>query len=203
MSRPLGAIPARVWSRGLSPMAGGSDRAARFLSMWCPPQYLGGCSLAAVSDETDVRLGRNYDLSPNLNEGLIMQTAWTGRGLMGMVESLWGLSDEINDAGPSIARAYGGRTETGKGFGITTILRYVLATCDTVDQAFAALDRVPSHMAYNVVTADAAGQTASIELSPGGGAPLPAVVADRTHDRCRRPARLERGRPDRRDAGGA
>jgi len=190
-------------SRGLSPMAGGSDRAARFLSMWCPPQYLGGCSLAAVADETDVRLGRNYDLSPNLNEGLIMQTAWTGRRVMGMVESLWGLSDEINDAGPSIALAYGGRTETGKGFGITTILRYVLATCDTVDQAFAPLDRVPSHMAYNVVTADAAGQTASIELSPGGGAPLPAGVADRTHDRCRRPARLERGRPDRRDAGGA
>lgn len=151
-------------------LAGGGDRAARFLSTWCPPQYLGGCSLAAVSDGTDVRLVRNYDLSPDLNEGLMLQTAWTGRRVMGMVEFLWGLSDGINDAGLSIALAYGGRTRTGRGFGITTILRYVMETCETVDQALAVLDRVPSHMAYNVVVADAGGNTASVELSPGGGA---------------------------------
>ena len=159
-------------------LAGGGDRAARFLSTWCPPQYLGGCSLAAVSDENDVRLVRNYDLSPNLNEGLMLHTAWTGRRVMGMVEFLWGLSDGINDAGLSIALAYGGRTQTGKGFGITTILRYVLETCETVDQALAVLDRVPSHMAYNVVIADAAGRTASVELYPGGGArQMPQAIA--------------------------
>ena len=159
-------------------LAGGGDRAARFLSTWCPPQYLGGCSLAAVSDGTDVRLVRNYDLSPDLNEGLMLQTAWTGRRVMGMVEFLWGLSDGINDAGLSIALAYGGRTRTGRGFGITTILRYVMETCETVDQALAVLDRVPSHMAYNVVIADAGGNTASVELSPGGGARrMPEAIA--------------------------
>ncbi|MCF7699467.1 C45 family autoproteolytic acyltransferase/hydolase [Loktanella sp. M215] len=159
-------------------LAGGGDRAARFLSTWCPPQYLGGCSLAAVSDGTDVRLVRNYDLSPNLNEGLMLHTAWTGRRVMGMVEFLWGLSDGINDAGLSIALAYGGRTQTGRGFGITTILRYVMETCDTVNQALAVLDRVPSHMAYNVVVADAGGNTASVELSPGGGARrMPQAIA--------------------------
>ena len=159
-------------------LAGGGDRAARFLSTWCPPQYLGGCSLAAVSDGTDVRLVRNYDLSPNLNEGLMLQTAWTGRRVMGMVEFLWGLSDGINDAGLSIALAYGGRTQTGRGFGITTILRYVMETCDTVDQALAVLDRVPSHMAYNVVIADAGANTTSVELSPGGGARrMPQAIA--------------------------
>ena len=150
-------------------IGGGSDRAARFLSTWCPPQYLGGCSLAAMSDGTDIRLVRNYDLSPDLNEGLLLRTAWTGRAVMGMVEFLWGLSDGINDAGLSVALAYGGRTQTGTGFGITTILRYVLETCDTVDHALAVLARVPSHMAYNVVIADASGRTASVELSPGGG----------------------------------
>jgi len=150
-------------------LAGGSDRAARFLSTWCPPAYLGGCSLAALSDKTDVRLVRNYDLSPELNEGLLLRTEWSGRAVMGMVEFLWGLSDGINDAGLSVALAYGGRAQTGRGFGVTTILRYVLETCDTVDEALSALRRVPSHMAYNLVLADASGSTASVELIPGGG----------------------------------
>ena len=159
-------------------LAGGSDRAARFLSTWCPPPYLGGCSIAAVADESDVRLVRNYDLSPELNEGLLLRTEWTGRAVMGMVEFLWGLSDGINDAGLSLALAYGGRSETGKGFGITTILRYVLETCDDVEAALAVLRRVPSHMAYNVVLADASGRTASVELFPGGGMTLmPRAIA--------------------------
>lgn len=159
-------------------IAGGSDRAARFLSTWCPPRYLGGCSLAAMVDEEEVRLVRNYDLSPDLNEGLMLRTEWTGRAVMGMVEFLWGLSDGINDAGLSVALAYGGRSQTGKGFGITTILRYILETCDTVDEALKALRRIPSHMAYNLVLADASGRTASVELSPGGGLKLmPQAIA--------------------------
>ncbi|MBR2656867.1 MAG: hypothetical protein IKD58_10335 [Loktanella sp.] len=159
-------------------LAGGSDRAARFLSTWCPPTYLGGCSLAAIADEKDVRLVRNYDLSPDLNEGFLLRSEWTGRAVMGMVEFLWGLSDGINDAGLSVALAYGGRSETALGFGITTILRYVLETCDTVDEALHALGRVPSHMAYNVVLADASGKTASVELAPGGGMTImPCAIA--------------------------
>ncbi len=159
-------------------LAGGGDRAARFLSTWCPPHYLGGCSLAALSKGEAVRLVRNYDLSPDLNEGLLLRTEWTGRAVMGMVEFLWGLSDGINDAGLSVALAYGGRSETGTGFGITTILRYVLETCDTVAEALSVLDRVPSHMAYNIVLADASGATASVELSPGGGmARMPRAIA--------------------------
>jgi len=159
-------------------IAGGSDRAARFLSTWCPPRYLGGCSLDAMSDGTDVRLLRNYDLSPDLNEGLLLRSEWTGRPVMGMVEFLWGLSDGINDAGLSVALAYGGRSETGEGFGVTTILRYVLEVCDTVEEALNILDRVPSHMAYNIVLADASGATASVELAPGGGAKrMPRAIA--------------------------
>ncbi len=157
-------------------IAGGSDRAARFLSTWCPPVYLGGCSLAAAANRKHIRLVRNYDLSPSLNEGLLLRTEWTGRAVMGMVEFLWGLSDGINDAGLSVALAYGGRSETGRGFGITTILRYVLETCETVESALMALRRVPSHMAYNLVLADASGRTQGVGLSPGGGVrlmPLP------------------------------
>lgn len=156
--------------RRLTALTGGSDRAARFLSTWCPPAYLGGCSLACLASDNDIRLVRNYDLSPDLNEGLLLHSAWRGRAVMGMVEFLWGLSDGINAAGLSIALAYGGRQDVGSGFGITTILRYVLETCDTVEQALKVLHRVPSHMRYNVVLADATGAAASVELYAGGGA---------------------------------
>ncbi|MCX7567709.1 C45 family autoproteolytic acyltransferase/hydrolase [Sulfitobacter sp. F26169L] len=169
-------------------ISGGSDRAARFLSTWCPPCYLGGCSLAAVADKDEVRLVRNYDLSPELNEGLLLHSSWTGRPVMGMVEFLWGLSDGINDAGLSVALAYGGRSETAEGFGITTILRYVLETCDTVAQAIAAFGRVPSHMAYNLVLADASGRTASLELSPGGGVKIMPNAIATNHQSGPKPA---------------
>ncbi|WP_113910598.1 C45 family autoproteolytic acyltransferase/hydolase [Roseovarius dicentrarchi] len=153
----------------LTALAGGSDRAARFLSTWCPPAYLGGCSLAAVAQGGDVRLVRNYDLAPELNEGMLLRSEWCGRAVMGMSEFLWGLSDGVNEAGLAVAIAYGGRPETGIGFGITTIIRYLLETCDTVDEALAALRRVPSHMAYNLVLADASGATKGVEVLPGGG----------------------------------
>ncbi|WP_209425248.1 C45 family peptidase [Pararhodobacter sp. SW119] len=177
-----------VYNRLLA-LAGDTDRAAKFLSTWCPPRYLGGCSLAALADGAEVRLVRNYDLSPDLNEGFLLRSEWTGRAVMGMVEFLWGLSDGINDAGLSVALAYGGRTEVGQGFGITTILRYLLETCTTVEDAVKILMRVPSHMAYNVVLADRGGDTASVEVLPGGGARrMPQAIATNHQTGAGRPA---------------
>ena len=169
--------------RQLATVAGGDDLAARFLSTWCPPPYLGGCSLAALADEGMVRLVRNYDLSPDLNEGLLLRTEWTGMPVMGMIEFLWGLSDGLNAAGLSLALAYGGRKEVAPGFGVTTILRYVLETAATVDQALKILGRVPSHMAYNIILADRHGATATAELLPGGGIRVlrPAIATNHQH----------------------
>ena len=153
----------------LTRLAGGGDLAARFLSTWCPPRYLGGCSVAALSREGAVRLVRNYDLTPDLNEGLLLRSEWTGSPVMGMVEFLWGVSDGVNARGLALALAHGGRPDVAPGFGVTTILRYVLETCGTVAEGLAVLGRVPSHMAYNIVLADRHGATASVELRPGGG----------------------------------
>ena len=171
-----------VW-RKLLKLAGGGDLEARFLSTWCPPRYLGGCSLAAIAEGDAVRLVRNYDLSPDLNEGLLLKSAWTGKPVMGMIEFLWGLSDGINADGLAVALAYGGRTEVAPGFGVTTILRYVLETCRDVGEAMAVFERVPSHMAYNIALADRTGATAVIELAPGGGAlrVTPAIATNHQH----------------------
>lgn len=169
--------------RRLTLLAGGGDRVLRFLSTWCPPRYLGGCSIAALEDGGAVRLVRNYDLSPDLNEGLLLRSEWTGRPVMGMVEFLWGLSDGVNASGLSAALAYGGRSAVDRGFGVTTIMRYVLETCATVPEAIAVLRRVPSHMAYNIVLADRHGDAATVELAAGGGARIlrPAIATNHQH----------------------
>jgi predicted choloylglycine hydrolase len=166
--------------RRLTMLAGGGDRVARFLSTWCPPRYLGGCSIAALAAHGEVRLVRNYDLSPDLNEGLLLRSEWTGQPVMGMVEFLWGLSDGVNAAGLAAALAYGGRNDVGCGFGVTTILRYVLETCATVPEALEVLHRVPSHMPYNITLADRHGTTATVELLAGGGARVihPAIATN-------------------------
>jgi predicted choloylglycine hydrolase len=169
--------------RRLTRLAGGGDRAARFLSTWCPPRYLGGCSIAALAAEGAVRLVRNYDLAPELNEGLLLRSEWTGRPVMGMVEFLWGLSDGVNAGGLAAALAYGGRSEVGPGFGAPTILRYLLETCSSVAEAVVVLNRVPSHMPYNITLADRHGATATVELLPGGGARVvrPSVATNHQH----------------------
>jgi predicted choloylglycine hydrolase len=154
--------------RKLLGLSAGGALEACFLSHWKPPVYLSGCSIAAKASHGMVRLVRNYDLSPELNEGLLLKSHWQ-KPVIGMVEFLWGLSDGINAEGLCAAIAYGGRRDTGAGFGITLIIRYILETCATVEEALGVLGRVPSHMAYNVTLADRLGHTASVELQPGGG----------------------------------
>ncbi len=145
-------------------LAGGGDTEARFLSMYCPPAYLAGCSQLAVQG-SDNFLIRNYDYSPTLLEGNFLCTHWL-KPVMGMSDCAWGLLDGINGDGLAISLAFGGRKVMGEGFGIPIILRYVLETCSNTAQAVQRLQHIPSHMAYNLTLIDAAGIAATVYLSP-------------------------------------
>jgi len=138
----------------LCELAGGGDEAARFLSLYNPPAYLSACSQAVWSGEEPV-LVRNYDYSPLAFDRLIMRTGWQGRTVIGTSDGLWGLVDGMNDAGLAVSLTFGGRKVVGDGFGVPIILRYVLQTCETAEQAAEALSRIPSHMSYNVTVLDA------------------------------------------------
>lgn len=138
----------------LCELAGGSDHAARFLSFYCPPAYLSGCSQAIWPGAEPV-LVRNYDYSPHAFDSLILHTRWKGRTVMGTSDGLWGLVDGVNDAGLAISLTFGGRRVVGDGFGVPLILRYVLQTCETAAEAGKVLARVPTHMSYNVTVVDA------------------------------------------------
>jgi predicted choloylglycine hydrolase len=137
----------------LCELAGGSDHAARFLSFHCPPPYLSGCSQAIWPGKEPV-LVRNYDYNPNAFDCLVMRTEWLGRTVMGTSDGLWGLVDGMNDAGLALSLTFGGRQVVGDGFGVPLILRYVLQTCTTTEQAGQVLARVPTHMSYNVTVVD-------------------------------------------------
>ena len=60
----------------------------------------------------------------------------------------------LRAAGLSISLTFGGRRVVGVGFGVPLILRYVLQTCETAEQAGEILARVPTHMSYNVTVLD-------------------------------------------------
>ncbi len=147
-------------------LAGGTDLAARFLSLYRPPSYISGCSQAVWPDTHRPLLVRNYDYSPMLCEGTLLLSCWNGRRVIAMGDCLWGVLDGMNDAGLAVSLSFGGRRVVGDGFGVPVILRYVLEFCETADQAVEVLVRVPTHMSYNVTVLDRAGSFRTAFLSP-------------------------------------
>jgi predicted choloylglycine hydrolase len=145
--------------------------AAHFFTAYQPPAYLVNCSQAILIGEEPLLI-RNYDLSPTLSENLISQTDCLGQSIIGTNECLWGLDDGMNQAGLAASLTFGGSKKVGKGFGIPYIMRYVLQTCETVKQAISVLQRIPSHMAYNVTLLDKNGNFATVMLAPD----QPAIV---------------------------
>lgn len=148
----------------LTELAGGGDLSSRFLSLYCPPPYLSGCSQAVWSRERPV-LVRNYDYSPKLFEGCLLHTSWC-RPVIAMIDCLWGALDGINGDGLSVSLSFGGNKAVGEGFGVPLIVRYVLETCDDAESASRALQRIPTNMHYNVTVVDRKGTFFTAYLSP-------------------------------------
>jgi predicted choloylglycine hydrolase len=141
------------------------DTLARMLSLVDPAAYVAGCSQAIWTHGAPM-LVRNYDYRPEAFEGAILKTRWLDTTVLAVSDCLWGALDGINEHGLAVALAFGGSPVRGRGFGIPLILRYVLELCRTVDEAAEVLERVPSHMAYNVSLLDARGEFATAYLAP-------------------------------------
>ena len=150
--------------------------AANFLTGYQPPAYLVNCSQAVLTKSKPVLI-RNYDLCPDLSENLITHSIFLDQSIIGTNECLWGLDDGMNSAGLAASLTFGGSYKVGKGFGIPFIMRYVLETCETVKQAIKVLQRVTSHMAYNITLIDKAGDFATVMVAPSQDA----IV---TYERC-------------------
>lgn len=146
-------------------LAGGSDRAARLLSLYRPTPFLTGCS-QVVWTGNEPALIRNYDFSPRFWEGTFLSTRWISQRVLGAGDCLWGLLDGMNEAGLAVALSFGGRRVVGDGFGVPLIVRYLLETCTTLRQACSTLHRLPINMAYNLTMLDREGNYVTAYLSP-------------------------------------
>lgn len=165
-------MPALVpdWER-LVELVGGGDLEARFLSLYTPPAYLSGCS-QAVWPGPEPLLVRNYDYDPRAFDALALHTTWSGRSVMGSSDCLVGLVDGLNDAGLAVSLTFGGRRIVGAGFGAPMLLRYLLQTCESAPEAGRLLERIPTHMAYNVTVLDRQRRCVTAFLSPDRAAVL-------------------------------
>lgn len=165
---------------GVVEAAGGGDLEARFLSMWCPPAYVGGCSQLIVPGDQPLLI-RNYDYAPKLFEGTWLCTRLGGRRTICMSDCLWGVLDGMNEDGLAVSLAFGGRTNVGRGFGIPIILRYVLEFAADVPEAIAILKRLPTHMSYSIALLDRKGRHATVFLAPDREAEETALCVTANH----------------------
>lgn len=157
-----------TWER-LVALAGGGDVEARFLSLWCPPPYIAGCAQGVWRDpagHAPPLLVRNYDYAPALLEAHWLASRWTGPRVLALGDCLWGALDGLNEAGLAASLSFGGRRDTGEGFGIPLVLRYLLEVATTTREAIAVLSRVPVHMSYSVTLLDRGGDAATVFVAP-------------------------------------
>ncbi|KOG60678.1 acyl-coenzyme A:6-aminopenicillanic acid acyl-transferase [Streptomyces griseoflavus] len=97
---------------------------------------------------------RNYDFPPDQCEGTIVSSCFL-RPVIGMQDVLWGLLDGMNDAGLAVSLTFGGCSVYGRGFAILIVVRYLLETCDTVDEAVVGLRSLPVAVPQNLTLVDA------------------------------------------------
>lgn len=167
-----------TWERLLD-LAGGGDVESRFLSLWCPPPYIAGCSQAVWLDplgKEEPALLRNYDFAPALLEGSWSATRWRGSRVLAMGDCLWGALDGVNEAGLSASLSFGGSKANGTGFGIPLVLRYVLEVAQNTREAIALLQRLPVSMSYSITLLDRVADWATVFVGPD----RPAEVTRRT-----------------------
>ena len=164
----------------LCDLVGGGDHEARFLSFYCPPPYLSGCSQAIWPGEEPV-LVRNYDYNPAAFDSLILHTTWQDRRIMGVSDGLFGLVDGMNDAGLAVSLTFGGRPVVGEGFGVPLILRYLLQTCESVPEASRLLAKIPTHMSYNITVIDRQRRHVTALVAPDRAAMITAAAVATNH----------------------
>ena len=163
-------------------LVGDDDFAHCLLSHYRPPPIRHGCSHAVWLGEGGPALVRNYDFPLDIVSDRFEATRWFGREVIAKAQRPWGgCLDGINEDGLVASLASGGSPAQGKGFSIILMLRYVLETCRGVDEAVAALSRIPIALSQNVVLLDRSGNHATLFLGPDRAPAVTQALACTNH----------------------
>jgi predicted choloylglycine hydrolase len=148
-------------------LAGDDAMAHRILSHYRPPPIAGGCSQAVWLGSDGPALVRNYDFPLDVVSDRFEVTSWFGREVIAKAQRPWGgCLDGMNEDGLVASMTFGGSPASGCGFSVILMLRYVLETCRRVEEAIAALGRIPIAMSHNVTLLDRSGAYATLFLGP-------------------------------------
>lgn len=148
-------------------LVGDDDLAHRMLSHYRPPPVVADCSQAVWLGVDGPALVRNYDFALDVVSDRFEATSWSGRAVIAKAQRPWGgCLDGVNEEGLVASQTFGGSRAQGRGFSVILMLRYVLETCRRVDQAIAALSRIPIAMSHNVTLLDRSGSYATVYLGP-------------------------------------
>nr|WP_255647908.1 C45 family peptidase [Pseudalkalibacillus hwajinpoensis] len=122
-----------------------------------------GCT-AVMTNEGYVR---NYDFGPDYYDGRFMLRqptecyATCGHSLFGI-----GLHDGMNEYGLTVGLHFVSTRFHQKGLMAGIIVRIVLDTCQTVEEAMSLLEDLPHADEYNYSLTDASGRSAIVEIGP-------------------------------------
>lgn len=146
----------------------GDDEPARcILSHYRPAPAMMGCSQAVWFGEGGPALVRNMDFPLDAITDRFELTAWSGRRVIAKAQRPWGgCLDGMNEDGLVASLTAGGGRSQGLGFSVILMLRYVLETCSRVEDAVAALSRIPIALSQNVTLLDRTGAYATLFLGP-------------------------------------
>jgi predicted choloylglycine hydrolase len=148
-------------------LVGDDEFAHRILSHFRPASAIGGCTQAVWLGDGGPALVRNYDFPLDLVSDRFEVTSWSGREVIAKAQRPWGgCIDGMNEDGLVASLTFGGSEAVGLGFSVILMLRYVLETCNKVDQALVALRRIPIAMSQNVTLLDSSGAYATLFLGP-------------------------------------
>ena len=148
-------------------LVGDDDVAHCILSHYRPPPLIAGCSAAVWLGTDGPALVRNYDYPLDIVSDRFESTSWFGREVIGKAQRPWGgCQDGMNADGLVASMNFGGSPAQGQGFSALLMLRYVLETCRRVDEAAAALVRIPIAQSHNITVLDRTGDYATLFLGP-------------------------------------
>ncbi|WP_135363961.1 C45 family autoproteolytic acyltransferase/hydolase [Halosimplex halophilum] len=132
-----------------------------------------GCSLVGVPGERtesgSALFARNHDFYPSFRQySKLYRTDPTDRlASVGCAHGLAGRLDGVNEAGLAVGFAGVPTEEYDPGVMWPLAVRTVLDTCETAAEAVDYLESVPHARNVNVLVADADGDVAVVEASPG------------------------------------
>ena len=153
-----------TWAKLAEQTAFDQDAAA-MLTQWNLPSFLpAGCS-QVVTRSPGPSLARNYDYAPELFECVSISTDYL-QPVIGTGDCLWGLLDGMNASGLAVSLTVGGDRAVGDGFAIPLVMRYLLETCEGVDDAEKTLRRLPIAMSYNLTLVDRTGEVRTAHVGP-------------------------------------